>query len=204
MSVDQLNLQTTALLFFDVLKGAGYVSTPGLVENSVRVKEAARAAKVPVFYAVGYHRPDFRDFRTTAVEADMNVVPYPEGPRLRKPPNATLGTHESRVIDEISPTPEDFVIPKPRWSAFFGTALESNLRSMGIDTLLIAGGSTDVGIASTVFAARDLDYQIIVLRDCCNSLRAGAQDFFMDRIFPRMGRVITADQAVKLLSRSTG
>jgi nicotinamidase-related amidase len=204
MPDDQLNLQTTALLFFDVLKGAGYVQTPGLVDNCVKVKAAARAANVPVFFAVGYHRPDLRDFRSTVVDADQNLSPYPDGPRARKPTSATLGTHESRVIDELAPTEEDFVVPKPRWSAFFGTVLESNLRALGIETLLIAGGSTDVGIASTVFAARDLDYNIVVLRDCCNSLRPGAQDFFMDRIFPRMGRVISADQAVALLSGRAG
>jgi nicotinamidase-related amidase len=58
-----------------------------------------------------------------------------------------------------------------------------------------------VGIASTVFAARDLDYGIVVVRDACYSTRGTNNDFFMDRVFPRMGRVMTVDQAVALMSR---
>ena len=67
-------------------------------------------------------------------------------------------------------------------------------------TIVIAGGSTDVGIASTVFAARDLDYGIVVVRDCCYSTRGNNNDFFMERLFPRMARVMTADQAVALMT----
>ena len=71
----------------------------------------------------------------------------------------------------------------------------------GIDTIVIAGGSTDVGIASTVFAARDLDYGIVVVSDCCYSARGNNNEFFMERVFPRMGRVMTVDAAVALMTR---
>jgi nicotinamidase-related amidase len=75
------------------------------------------------------------------------------------------------------------------------------LRVRGIDTIVIAGGSTDVGIASTVFAARDLDYGIVVVRDACYSSRGPNHDFFMDRVFPRMARVMSVDEAVSLMTR---
>jgi hypothetical protein len=52
------------------------------------------------------------------------------------------------------------IVPKQRWSSFFQTNFDLQLRVRGIDTIVIAGGLTDVGIASTVFAARDLDYRI--------------------------------------------
>ena len=64
---------------------------------------------------------------------------------------------------------------------------------------MIAGGSTDVGIASTVFAARDLDYGIVVARDACYSSRGNNNEFFMDRVFRRMARVMTVDEAVALM-----
>jgi nicotinamidase-related amidase len=69
----------------------------------------------------------------------------------------------------------------------------------GIDTIVICGGSTDVGIASTVFAARDLDYGIVVIKDACYSARGNNNEFFMTRVFPRMGRVMTVDQALALM-----
>ena len=65
---------------------------------------------------------------------------------------------------------------------------------------MIAGGSTDVGIASTVFAARDMDLGIVVVRDCCYSARGNNNEFFLERVFPRMARVMTRGRAVKLMT----
>ena len=110
------------------------------------------------------------------------------------------GTEGAQPVAELAPRPEDVMILKHRWSSFAGTHLDHLLRARGINTLLICGGSTDVGIASTAYAARDLGYNLIVVRDCCHSERPGAQDFFMDRLFPRMGRVLDADQAVALIA----
>ena len=93
------------------------------------------------------------------------------------------------------------MVIKQRWSSFFQTNFDLQLRVRGIDTIVIAGGSTDVGIASTVYSARDLDYGIVVVRDCCYSTRGNNNDFFMDRVFPRMGRVMNTDQAVALMTR---
>ena len=98
-----------------------------------------------------------------------------------------------------SPAKGDVLVPKQRWSSFFQTHLDLQLKVRGIDTILIAGGSTDVGIASTVFAARDLDYGIAVVRDACYSSRGNNHDFFMDRVFPRMARVMSVDDAVSLM-----
>jgi ureidoacrylate peracid hydrolase len=93
------------------------------------------------------------------------------------------------------------VVPKQRWSSFCQTNLDLQFWVREIGTIIIAGGSTDVGIASTVFAARDLDYGIVVVRDACYSTRGPNRDFFMDRVFPRMARVMTAEQAVSLMIR---
>jgi ureidoacrylate peracid hydrolase len=91
-------------------------------------------------------------------------------------------------------------VPKHRWSSFFQTDLELQLRVRNLDTIVIAGGSTDVGIAATVFAARDMDLGIVVIRDACYSARGNNNEFFMERVFPRMGRVMTVDDAVKLMN----
>src|SRR5581483_2540048 len=112
----------------------------------------------------------------------------------------TSGTPGAQVVDELAPRPEDITILKHRWSSFAGTHLDHLLRAREINTLLLCGGSTDVGIASTAYAARDLGYNLVVVRDCCHSERPGAQDFFMDRIFPRMGRVLSADDAIALIA----
>lgn len=198
----------TALIFFDMLNC--YVHPPdpererrilatGYVDRCVEIGRAARAAGIPVFYTNGAHRPDGKDYAPTLVDANMELEPWPDGPRLMAPPVAIAGTPAAEVIPELRPEPGDWVIGKPRWSAFAGTSLDLVLRGLGIDTILLAGGSTDVGIIATAYAARDLGYHLIILRDACQSQRPGAQEFCMAHLFPRMARVMTVAQAIALL-----
>ena len=72
-----------------------------------------------------------------------------------------------------------------RWNAFHQTSLDLLLRSRSIDTIIISGGSTDVGIAATVFGGRDMDFNMIVVRDACATNHAQeAHDTLMDLLFP--------------------
>ena len=106
----------------------------------------------------------------------------------------------SAVIPELEPSSQDYYIPKYRWSAFYQTYLDLALRARGSDTIIVSGGSTDVGVAATVFAARDLDYNIIVGRDACATAHEPrAHDALMDWIFPRMSRVRTTDQVLEMI-----
>jgi nicotinamidase-related amidase len=104
------------------------------------------------------------------------------------------------VVKALAPRPEDFVVPKHRWSAFHGTYLETALRTRGVDTIILAGGSTDVGVASTAFAARDLDYNLVIASDACTSPEADNHDQLMRRMFPRMSRVRTTEQILAMWS----
>ncbi len=102
-------------------------------------------------------------------------------------------------LREFNITPADYDIPKHRWSAFFGTALDLSLRTRGIENLLIVGGTTHIGIASTVYTARDLDYQIVVVRDGCHG-EAAELASLLDDIFPQVCHVRTADEVIAMLS----
>ena len=73
------------------------------------------------------------------------------------------------------------------------------MRARGIDTIILAGGSTDVGIASTAFAARDHGYNLVIASDACTSSERDNHEQFMCRIFPRMARVRATDQILALL-----
>ena len=59
--------------------------------------------------------------------------------------------------------------------------------------------SLNIRRAATEFAARDMDYGLVIVRDGCYSMRGNNSDFFMERVFPRMGRVMTVAAAVKLM-----
>jgi nicotinamidase-related amidase len=204
-----LDPQRSGLVLFDMLNAyvrsadperARHTVESGLVERCVEMTTAARAAGVRVFYANSLHRADGTDYAPTIVDADTELVPWPGGPRLMAPAPGIEGTTGAQVIPELEPRPEDYIVPKSRWSAFAGTSLDVLLRGLGIDTILLAGGSTDIGIAATAYAARDLGYHLVVLRDACQTHRPGAQDFCMDRLFPRLSRVLTVKEAIALVS----
>ena len=98
--------------------------------------------------------------------------PEPKPPATSRSCRASIRVRRnSEIAPEIAPVEGDVVVPKHRWNSFYQTDLDLHFRVRGIETMVIAGGSTDVGIASTVFAARDMDYGIVVISDCCYSAR---------------------------------
>jgi nicotinamidase-related amidase len=69
--------------------------------------------------------------------------------------------------------------------------------------VILSGGSTDVGIAATAFAARDLDYNLVIASDACTSPEADNHAQLMKRVFPRMARVRTTAQVLAMLSNGS-
>ncbi len=203
-----LGAHRTGLVLFDALNGylhptndpakLAFLKTHNILPNLQRLLMGARKAGLTTFYPAGAHAPDGADSVDRLTDTDMHLG---KGGSADKPirPHFYAGSKDAEIAPELAPAKGDVVVTKQRWSSFFQTNLDLQLRARGIDTIVIAGGSTDVGIASTVFAARDLDYGIVVVRDCCYSTRGNNNEFFMDRVFPRMARVMTADDAVALM-----
>ncbi len=190
----------TGLVVFDMLEAyRGPIEEAGTIEPTQRLIGACRASGVPVFYARADHRADGADFARTATDTDSQFRSWgPDNPVRTVPPHAS-GSPGLQVLAEIAPQPGDYDVPKHRWSAFFGTHLELSLRSRNIDTILLVGGSTHVGIAATAFTARDMDLQVTVVRDGCHGF-VEQREFFLDKVFPRMCRVSTVDEVAAALS----
>jgi ureidoacrylate peracid hydrolase len=208
-AMDRLDPRHTALLLFDVLNG--HVRKADAAERwrpviaaARSLLAAARAHGVMVAYACAAHRADNATSAQTVRDTDNRLRPLaPDAPPEFRPVVAA-GTWEAQVIDELAPGPGDYVVPKYRWSAFHQTYLELALRTRGVDTLVVAGGSTDVGVASTAFAARDLDYDLVIAADACTSPERDNHEQLLARVFPRMARVRTAAQVVAMLAAGDG
>lgn len=194
----------TATLFFDTLNvylhpedsaRQAAIDAEGIIPRLVKMNEACRAAGVPIFYGQADHRPDGRDFapQIVALGHDGKVG---DPPRVTTRPAAAAGTAGVEVIPELAPRPGDYVIKKHRWSTFYQTHLELSLRTAGIDTIMIAGGATEVGVASTAYSARDRDFNLILLSDGCRSGKPGINEFFMEKVFPIFARVMTIAEAI--------
>jgi nicotinamidase-related amidase len=206
MNINVLDARKTALLFFDMLN-VYYHGAPEetkkrmkpVVDNAVRLRDAARQASIPIFYALANHRPDGEIRSLVLTDTDMRLRPWPNSESNPSIHGATEGSWEQKVIEELKPAPQDYIIPKYRWNTFHQTYFDLALRARGIDTIIISGGAVDVGVASTVYAARDLDYNVIVVRDACSNSHEDSMAVFMDKVFPRMARVRSTAQVLELL-----
>lgn len=87
----------------------------------------------------------------------------------RMRPHSLAGTRGAEVIDELDMRPEDLWLPKPRFSAFFGTDLAQRLKKDDVTLCAVAGISTTVCVLTTVMDAISSDFHAVLLDDCCAS-----------------------------------
>ena len=140
-----------------------------------------------VAYALADHRADGGTTARTL---------HDSGPR---PPLITSGTPEAEIVPELAPRPGEYLVPKHRWSAFHGTYLDPALRARRVDTIVLTGGSTEIGVSSTAYAARDLDYNLVIVADACTSAKHEVHGQLMREVFPRLARVRNTMQVLEMM-----
>ena len=109
------------------------------------------------------------------------------------------GTPAAEIIDEIRPQPQDWVIMKPRFSAFYGTNLDSILTNLGTETILVGGISTQRSVEGTARDAKNRDMQCIVVSDCCTAGELDVHDMTIKHVLPLLVRVRTTDEVIAAL-----
>lgn len=120
-----------------------------------RLIAAFRDTGRPVIYARHVHHPD---------RIDAGIMGWWwDGMCLE-------GSPESELHDEIAPLPNEKVITKHRYSAFYNTDLETILRCLKIEDLVISGIMTNMCCESTARDAYFRDYRVFFLADCTGSI----------------------------------
>jgi maleamate amidohydrolase len=106
---------------------------------------AARRASVPVLYSAGTGEPGrWADKRPS---------------HHRQPADAY------EIVDRIAPRPDESVIRKAKPSAFFGSRLSERLEDLGVDSLIVCGGTTSGCVRATVVDAFSHDLRVAVVED---------------------------------------
>jgi ureidoacrylate peracid hydrolase len=138
-----------------------------VIENIKTAVAAARAAGMLIIWfqngwddqyveAGGPGSPNFH--KSNALKT-MRKRPELQGKLLAK------GGWDYQLVDELVPQAGDIVLPKPRYSGFFNTPLDSLLRSRGIRHLVFTGIATNVCVESTLRDGFFLEYFGVVLED---------------------------------------
>jgi ureidoacrylate peracid hydrolase len=98
----------------------------------------------------------------------------------------------------VSPYPDDLVIEKHSFSAFFGTELDRLLRFRGIKTLLMTGVATNTCVESTLRDGFFLGYYIVLVEDCCNSAARHLHEATLENVRANFGDTVNADKIMRL------
>lgn len=175
---------------------ADQVKEKKLVENAVRLVDAAHKANAPVFFVTVVRRTDYEDVVNQLTE----LVAAGKAPPPKEQISLIEGTIGAQLVEELKPAPEDYVIVKKRRNAFHGTELDFHLRCRKIDTILIGGVATDLGVENTVRDAWDRDYNVVVVEDLCVAAPPEAHSYAIKSVFPRMARIMTTSQVVTALT----
>src|ERR1700730_18314568 len=77
------------------------------------------------------------------------------------------------------------IVVQHRISPLGGTDLETLLLSSGIEALVLAGVHTSGVVLSTVRHAGDLDYRLVVVRDCCADPDAEVHAMLLDIVIAK-------------------
>ena len=129
---------------------------PGYKERMLLARDAidaARAADILVIFIQEVHRPDLIDFGRE-LDGDEDIHCLEDNPKTEI------------AVKEMDFRPTDILIRKRRYSAFFGTDFEIMLRGLGIDSLIMVGGLTDVCVHYTFADGHQSDYFCRVIEDC--------------------------------------
>jgi nicotinamidase-related amidase len=150
----------------------------------------ARDAGTMVIHVVVAFRPGHpeispRNFGFSALKANGMRVAGSEGAAI----------HPAAAAREGEP-----VVVKHRVSPFVGTDLETLLRANDIDTLVLAGVQTSGVVLSTVRHAGDLDYRLVVVRDCCADPNAELHAMLLDNLIAKQAAVVTTAEFAGALS----
>ena len=193
----RLDPKKCAFIIIDIVnaiaKGQGppYHTPPhreALVQNYVRLVAHCRRVGTPLIYTVIHRHPDNIDAPKTLADA---------GPTGGAPMLA--GTPAAAIIDDIRPQPQDWVIMKPRFSAFYGTNLDTILTDLGTETILVGGISTQRSVEGTARDAKNRDMQCIVVSDCCTAGELDVHDMTIKHVLPLLVRVRTTDEVIAAL-----
>ncbi|HTB34745.1 MAG TPA: isochorismatase family cysteine hydrolase, partial [bacterium] len=153
---------------------------PELVPRVAGLAAAARAAGLPVIYAVIGFRPGFVDVSPSNKSFSA----------LKSSGRFAPGSPGVEIHPGLAPQPGDLEVTKRRVSAFAGSGLDLLLRSLGAETLVLAGLSTSGVVLSTLRQAADLDFKLAVVADCCGDTDEEVHRVLTQKVFPRQAEVL--------------
>ena len=191
-----INPRRTAVLIMDYqykqLGGQPAASREVLLKKAAGVLSTARAKKIAVMYIEVRDRkgpPAFRPWDTARRQAsgreDLGQRP-----------------HDFEIHPAVRPQPGEAVFTKRRIGPFSTTELNEELVRRKIETLVLMGISTGGVVLSTVRWAADVDYELIVIGNCCADMDPEVHRVLVEKVIPRQAAVISSEDFERIIPAS--
>lgn len=186
-----LKKDKTALVVIDLQKGIVAMPvqpyTPDIViGNASKLAQAFRAQKMPVFLV------------HVTMTPDKQGALHPDSDQPMQIP-ASRPSDWADFVDGLDMQETDLVITKRQWGAFYGTELDLQLRRRGIETIVLCGISTNIGVESTARDAYERGYQQVFVEDACSARSEGEHAHTMQVLFPRIGKIRLTEDVLAAL-----
>lgn len=166
-----------ALIIADMLNDFVYEGAPlevpsarVIINNIRREIQKARKKQIPIIYCCDAHKKEDPEFELW-------------------PSHAVKGTEGSRVIEQLKPQKEDYVIEKASYSCFYKTSLDKLLKQLNRTHLIITGVVTNICILYTAAEAYMRGYKVIIPQNCVAALTQKEHQFALQQ----MKRVLHAE-----------
>lgn len=173
---------TTALLVIDLQKeffvdvGECLDEMQSILPRVATIIALARNLGCKVVHTRESYNPDLNDVHAYRRSLDYVGKPGPLG-RF-----CILGEPGHEFVDQAQPLPDEPVIDKASFGAFYNTHLDDLLGRDGIDHLIMCGVTTQCCVHSTLREAVDRGYWCLTVADCCAASDPGMHDAALDLI----------------------
>jgi nicotinamidase-related amidase len=193
----QIDLSRCALLVIDMqdeFVKPGWTSSwiPEATRQVGKINEViafCREKSIPVIYTVFSNTNHFRD-RPVSGQYMPNRFP-------------NLGQDDSwfaegKVWHELEPGEDEIIIHKPSYGAFYDTPLDTILKRMGKDTVIICGTLTNCCCGTTARQAYERNYYVVFGSDITSTYDMQMQESELNTLRFAFARVLTAEQIMQL------
>jgi nicotinamidase-related amidase len=158
-----------------------------IVPKMRQVLHAFRLVGKPIIHAVRIYNSngsnvDLCRRRAVAELGNKLVIAGTQGAELvdeLKPSSSSSSSSSSKVrldtelllegkLQQVSI--KEWIMYKPRWGAFYATALENHLRKLNINTVVICGCNFPNCPRTTVYEASERDFRVVLISDATSNI----------------------------------
>jgi nicotinamidase-related amidase len=175
----------SALIIIDVQKDFTLKDAPAeisgtlqVVPNIQQIVNHHRKQKLPIFHVIRLYQQDGSNVdlcRKKIIENGKQMV--------------IVGSNGAELVDELLPSSDikldsnlllsgslqkvgemEWIMYKPRWSAFYNTSLEKHLRNLDVNTVVVCGCNFPNCPRTTIYEASERDFKIVMIKDATSLL----------------------------------